>query len=452
MKGVISIATTGIWKIDRRLDHVIDYIIDAEKTINYNFQKDLYNELHIDNNYIDIDYKTEKQYYVSSLNCSIENAYDEMQLTKKSYRKEGGILGFHSFQSFREGEVTPDLAHNIGVKLAEEMWGDSFEVVISTHINTNHIHNHFVVNSVSFKNGRKYYDNRTNYAKLRHLSDEICEEYGLSVLIEKPCKKSKINYSNYYSNYISNDNYYKTTKDDIDKAIRLAYSYQDFENLMKAMGYYINYRGKSTISVRREPYKKNIRLERNYGENYSMEKIKSRINEEYEKKLVNNSAEKVRGQSIIKRKKHKGLYGLYLYYCYLLKIYPQQNPRKKISANIRADISKFDKLNEQTKLLASNKIKTYDQFYSFTKKIDNELNNLIDKRSKLCYKYRKETNSEKKKSINSEIALLYEKIKHLRKQVKICTDIEENSRNIEFNVQEFEKQNEKEVNKNELIK
>ena len=122
MKGVISIATTGIWKIDRRLDHVIDYIIDAEKTINYNFQKDLYNELHIDNNYIDIDYKTEKQYYVSSLNCSIENAYDEMQLTKKSYRKEGGILGFHSFQSFREGEVTPDLAHNIGVKLAEEMW------------------------------------------------------------------------------------------------------------------------------------------------------------------------------------------------------------------------------------------------------------------------------------------------------------------------------------------
>ena len=115
-----------------------------------------------------------------------------MMLTKKSYNKTKGILGFHSFQSFKENEVTPELSHEIGVRLAEEMWGDRFEVMVSTHVNTNHIHNHFVINSVSFKDGKKYYDNRINYAKLRRLSDELCEEYGLSILKEKPCKRSII--------------------------------------------------------------------------------------------------------------------------------------------------------------------------------------------------------------------------------------------------------------------
>ncbi|WP_178095770.1 relaxase/mobilization nuclease domain-containing protein, partial [Pseudomonas sp. Kh7] len=86
----------------------------------------------------------------SALNCSVETAEEEMVLTKKRFNKTGGILGFHAFQSFKEGEVSPEIAHEIGVKLAEEMWGDRFEVVISTHLNTKHYHNHFVINSVSF--------------------------------------------------------------------------------------------------------------------------------------------------------------------------------------------------------------------------------------------------------------------------------------------------------------
>ena len=108
----------------------------------------------------------------------------------------GGIQGFHAFQSFAEGEVTPEQAHTIGVKLAEEMWGDRFEVVVSTHLNTKHYHNHFVINSVSFKDGKRYYDKRDTYAELRSISDSLCAEYGLSVLEEKACRNSKINYAN----------------------------------------------------------------------------------------------------------------------------------------------------------------------------------------------------------------------------------------------------------------
>ena len=141
-------ATTGIWKISERLDNVIKYTTDVEKTVNGAYSNNNYYNLHNVIEYAEADYKTEKQFYVSGLNCSPETALEEMIITKKQFNKTNGILGFHAFQSFKEGEVTPEQAHAIGVKLAEEMWGDRFEVVVSTHLNTNHYHNHFVINSV----------------------------------------------------------------------------------------------------------------------------------------------------------------------------------------------------------------------------------------------------------------------------------------------------------------
>ena len=100
-------------------------------------------------------------------------AFEEMKITKESFNKTEGTQGFHAFQSFKEGEVTPEQCHEIGLKLAEEMWGDRFEVVVSTHLNTNHYHNHFEINSVSFKDGKRYYDKRETYAELRRLSDGV---------------------------------------------------------------------------------------------------------------------------------------------------------------------------------------------------------------------------------------------------------------------------------------
>ena len=146
-------ATTSIWKIDSRLDHVIDYTTNIEKTLVYGNSAN-YQELHNLSEYDKLNFDTESQLYISSLNCSKETAYEEMMLTKKQYSKTDGILGFHAFQSFKEGEVTPEQAHEIGVKLAQEMWGDRFEVIVSTHFNTKHYHNHFVINSVSFKDGK----------------------------------------------------------------------------------------------------------------------------------------------------------------------------------------------------------------------------------------------------------------------------------------------------------
>ena len=248
-------ATTGIWKIEKRLDNVLDYTTNVEKTKHNENYNNNYYDLHNVIEYVESDYKTEEQLLVSGINCSPKTALEEMSITKEQYGKTDGILGFHAFQSFAEGEVTPEQCHAIGVRLAEEMWGDRFEVVVSTHINTNHYHNHFVINSVSFKDGKRYYDKRETYAELRRLSDSLCEEYGLSVIQEKPCRNSKINFANYQKDLNNKVNYYSIAKEDLDRAIGMATSYYDFEDLMKAMDYELIYRA-NKLSIKRSPYKK----------------------------------------------------------------------------------------------------------------------------------------------------------------------------------------------------
>lgn len=445
-------ATTGIWKITKRLDHVINYTTNAEKTINSDYGKEIYKELHNVIEYSEADFKIENQYYVSSLNCSVESAYEEMLITKKQYNKTGGILGFHSFQSFKENEVTPEQAHTIGVRLAEEMWGDRFEVIVSTHLNTKHIHNHFVINSVSFKDGKRYYDKRETYARLRQLSDSLCEEYGLSVLEEKSCKNSGINYANYYKNYVYRNNYYTTTKEDIDRAIAQAYSYKDFECLMKAMDYELIYRG-TRLSVRREPYKKNIRIERSFGYDYNIDRIKERIEIEQAPRVpfIEEYGNKKYPKIYIpfKKQKHTGLYALYLHYCYLLKVFPTEYPNKRLSPEIRADLKELDKISKQTELLVSNKLDTYEQFFSFKTQITKELDELVNKREMLWQKHNKTKDISKKQVIREEITLLSNKITPLREEVVLCDGIEERTPKMEQKVNDYE---EREVNKNEFIK
>ena len=125
-------ATTSIWKVGKRLDKVIKYTTNPEKTEDKNYSESWYRDLHNTVEYIKADFKAEKQFYVTGINCSEDNALEEMKATKKKFGKERGILAYHAFQSFAEGEVTPEQAHKIGIQLAEELWGDRFEVIVST--------------------------------------------------------------------------------------------------------------------------------------------------------------------------------------------------------------------------------------------------------------------------------------------------------------------------------
>ena len=439
-------AVTQIWKVDNRLDHVIKYTTNEEKTNSNN-----YKELHNVIDYIESDYKTEEKLYVTGINCSPETAYEEMKITKKQYHKENGIQAFHAFQSFAEGEVDAQTCHEIGIKLAEEMWGDRFEVIVSTHLNTNHYHNHFVINSVSFKDGKRYYDKRSTYAELRNLSDSLCEEYGLSIVKQKEIKKFNKNYENYQKKNFNENSYYVTTKKDIDRAIGMAYSYKDFENLLTVMNYAFYYRN-DKLTVRRNPYKKNIRIARQFGEEYSIERIKERIKIEKIPRvpfLVEFSNNKYYRNYNYNKEKPKGIYALYLHYCYLLNVFPKNNPYRKLSASMREDLYKLDKISEETKLLISENLITDEEFFLFKNNKIRELNNLLSEREKLWAKYKM---SDDKELIIDSVNNLKIRIDRLREVIKLCDGIEERIPRIERNTEEFIKQERKESEKSEYIK
>jgi len=123
-------ATTKIWDVRGRIDKPLNYATNPNKTINPDFNDSDLQGLRDVMDYAKNDFKTEKQYYVSGLNCSPEIARQEMMITKKQYGKTGGIIAYHSYQSFAEKEVTPEVAHEIGIKLAKELWGDRFDEMV----------------------------------------------------------------------------------------------------------------------------------------------------------------------------------------------------------------------------------------------------------------------------------------------------------------------------------
>lgn len=177
-------ATTSLWHIEGRLKDLIDYAENPDKTVARTQDlQDFYNVFA----YVQRPEATEQGEYVSAVNCLKEIALQQMILTKKQYGKDDGYIAWHGYQSFKPDEVTPEQAHQIGLQLAREMWGDRFQIIVTTHLDKDHLHNHFCFNSVSFIDGGKYNYSKAELRKLRNVSDRICAEHGLSV-IEKSHK------------------------------------------------------------------------------------------------------------------------------------------------------------------------------------------------------------------------------------------------------------------------
>ena len=450
-------ATTSIWAIKERLDHVIDYTTNPSKTSN-----EAYSELHKVIEYAKASYKTEEQLYVTAINCDKDSIHEDMMRTKRRYSKTNGILGFHGFQSFAKGEVTPEIAHEIGVRLANELWGDRFEVVVTTHLNTDHIHNHFCLNSVSFQDGKKYYNNRHTYALMREISDRLCEEYRLSVIKEKPCGKYNIDYTKYYKEQVNKSNYHTIAKEDIDYAIGQAYSYKDFLSILNKMGYTVENRyGK--LSVRKEPYKKNIRIERAFGDDYKIENIEKRI---YETQAIREPFPEARAkpkryrmvkkQNLKTRKKAKGIKALYLHYCFLLKVYPKNKNMKKIySKEMREEIKKMDKISKEARLLCRKNIQSAQELLAYKKSLILDRKENKAKVESLWKKNRKVANESDKQKNYEEIKVLQNEIKKLNEEIDLIEDIETRTPKIKETIDEAENRNqdkEKEKENSEYIK
>ena len=445
-------ATTKIWKVQKRLDHVINYATNEEKTKNNysEYGMDEFDSIRQVMTYATNPDKTEKQFYTTGINCEVKDAVKQMQFVKTICGKEKGILAFHAYQSFNEGEVTPERAHEIGVKLANEMWGDRFQVVVSTHLNTRHLHNHFVINSVSFKDGKKYYSNLENTALLRKTSDEICEEYGLSVLKEKTCK-SGINFENFYKKSMRDSDYYKFAKEDIDYAIKHSYTLKQFQQMLVSMGYSYYYRA-DKLSVRREPYKRNIRVERAFGEEYSLENIKRRILEnDYVRQeriipyiVIRNRRFTTRDR-IRKKYKPKGIVALYYYYRYLIKLYTRNNTQYKLTPKMRAEVKKMGEYSERIRFLCKYKIETMSDIDNVKEKKQEEMQKILNMRNRLYYKRQKLDNESKKDNVTKEIIEVTSVLEKIRKEIKLCNEIYDNVPKMKKQIKEMD---EKEKQKN----
>lgn len=184
--------------------------------------------------------KISNQRLISGINCGGENAFSEFLATKKSYKKTDGMNFYQYVQSFSPDEnITPQKAHGVALEFAEKAW-TGYEVLVATHCDAQHIHSHFVINSVSFENGKKLRQNPNTLKSLRALSDEICRHHNLSTLEPYNMDGIKIS-TREYRTAVKGQSWKFKLMNDIDKAMNISGSKEDFINAMSIMGYSVTW-------------------------------------------------------------------------------------------------------------------------------------------------------------------------------------------------------------------
>ena len=219
--------------------------------------------------------KTDEKLLVSSYGCASETAAREFEWTRKIAEQKGmnpvRIIARHVIQSFEIGEVTPELAHEIGKQFADEILGGKYEYVLTTHIDKDHVHNHLIFNAVDFVNYHAYKSYKRIYYDMREVSDRLCKENGLSVI--PPSQNKGMGYKE-YTEAKRGTSWKQKLKQTIDRLVITAQDYDDFLRLMQEAGYEIK-TGKY-ISFRAEGQERFTRS-KTIGENYTEERIKERI-------------------------------------------------------------------------------------------------------------------------------------------------------------------------------
>ena len=433
-------AVTSIWPITGNPDGVIEYAINPEKTAEASRKETA--ALHAIDNVVEYtadDLKTEKRMYVSGVNCQIPFAKEQFMETKRRFGKLDGRTCYHGYQSFRAGEVDADTAHRIGVALAKELWGDRFEVVVATHLNTDHYHNHFVINSVSSVDGRKFSNRKPDYARMREVSDRLCKEHQLSV-IKNPGGKGK-SYAEWSAEKNGKPTYRGMVKADIDRAILASTTMRDFYRVMEQMGYTFKLRKKNgqplAHPVAIPPGGGNgVRMD-GLGEEYTLDGITQRILRNMRKRIPFPEAEnrrlgryRYRG-NFKKHKKATGLRALYFYYCYRLKIIVKHPAStKKVLGVLREDILKLDQRIAETRFLGKHRIETAADLANRRQYAENQIEVLTDQRKDLRNALKRITRTGDAAEITAtkdKISALTDELKQLRQEVKLCESIAERS-------------------------
>ena len=442
-------AVTKIWNIRGRADSPLEYITNPEKT-QREFTEAEKQALADVIAYAADEDKTEQLFYTTGINCSVEFARDQFNATKIRFGKTGGNVAYHAYQSFREGEVTPDEAHEIGVQLAKELWGDRFQMVVATHVNTKCTHNHIVINSVSFRDGLKFHDCNDTYRQLREASDRICLERGLSI-VENP-KGRGVNQYVYKMEEAGMPTRYNVARQAIDEAVSLSLNIEEFKYELRKRGY--NYRFDSQRkywTITPPGGKKPIRIHK-LGDDYTRESIERRIYDNdpsvrterlrQQYRQPNNYNLRRRIDRIMGR---SGLEKLYLRYCYELGYLPkyQQNPTK-LHILLKEDLLKCDQYSEQAKLLSRYHVDTEKDLSDLMENIGGRVKELSSDRDEFRRMTRRVLPESEISDAKDKVKVLTAEIRGLRHELKVCGDIQERSDHVRENLAAIDKERSRE--------
>ena len=443
-KVMCYMATTSLWRIKGRFGNVIDYIENPEKTLQHP-SKSGAEDASIDDvmDYVTRESATDHSKLVTAIRCDLSTAAKEMRATKEIWEKPGGTVAYHGYQSFAEGEVTPEQAHMIGCRLAEELWGDRFEVVVATHVDkASHIHNHFLINTVSFVDGKKFHRTKEDYRKMQEVSDRLCRENGLSVIRHPEDGKGK-NYGEWAAEKKGEPTWRSMIRKDIDRAIVGSLTEREFFHALEEMGYEFKLyssKGEPLMrpSLKPKDSERFFRFDR-LGEDYDLDEIRSRILENIRRGIPFPEAEQERLRKYRKdhppHPKAKGLAALYFYYCYQLHIivkFPAY--AKRVPSYMREDIRRLDRLDEQTRLLGENRIETRDDLNRFRDKVKSDIEDLMKIRKELRGQLKSAVaagNDPEADALRVQIAGINGQLKECRRSLKVVGRIEERSERLE---------------------
>ena len=230
-------AVSKLWPVTVRLATVLDYASNPEKTTKSKSK------------YSDADYqalrdvvayakdgeKTERELFCEGIHCNPQTAREQFITVKEQFDKPDGIQAYHGYLSFGETDITPELAQQVGMAFAERMWGDRFQVLVTTHLNTEHLHCHFVVNSVSFRDGKRLQNKEKAWWYFRHIADEVCLEHGLSVVQNPEAYQSPRILTQ--KDKAGMPTRYNLARAALDEAIAMSHNLRQLEYHLSEMGY-----------------------------------------------------------------------------------------------------------------------------------------------------------------------------------------------------------------------
>ena len=473
-------ATTSLWRVHGWLGKVVLYVENPDKTDNPRYFEKLEMTEQQTQGLADvIEYavnirKTANQtqnqtldeasplmrQFVSGVNVSPNIARETMMNTQREFEKTGGVIAYHGYQSFAPGEATPDMAHEIGVKLAKRLWGDKYQVLVATHLDkANHLHNHFVINTVSHVDGKKFHRTNRDYYNMQRESDALCREYGLSVIEEKGRAQTK-HYAEWQADSRGEPTYHSIIKSDVDKAIRQSMTERQFWGALNKMGYHVKFG--QDITLRPEGRSRGLKLRRNFGDDYTIEAIRRRILAQARPERPRAPQEPARKAvrfrgNIHRARRLTGLRALYFYYLYRMGVLPKKrepNP-KRVYFLFREDIRHMQNIARETRLLVTHGIDTDVQLAAHKNGVTERITTLSSQRKRLRNKQRSAKDEDALAGLKSEIAALSAQIGELRREVRLCENIETRSAEMKdklHRAREDEKLKTKEMTKHEPLR